>query len=170
MAVSQSNVSIIERFLSGYDFEEAKAAFLILSRVSAGRKLDLVARQKAQMAEDGWLRFDGGPADVPKGHDYTVFHGVTYIRTPEASMRLAQEAAKTMTETPTKQEKKKADLSMRETDKLCLTCGNAMVYEPICGGCRLGRIGFAGRYVCTDDMDHEFYVLREGIILPNQGD
>ena len=57
---------------------------------------------------------------------------------------------------------------MKPTDRVCPLCGEVMAWEPICPGCALGRMGFAGRYVCMDDFAHEFYVLRDGIELPNR--
>jgi len=64
--------------------------------------------------------------------------------------------------------KAKADLTPRRTDKHCLECGEEMIFEPICGGCALGKMGFQGRYVCMDDMTHEFYVTKPGVELANR--
>lgn len=77
-------------------------------------------------------------------------------------------AAEGQAQAETRNPQPKSDLSMKATDRKCPTCGDVMAWEPICPGCALGRLGFAGRYVCMDDMTHEFYVTKPGVELSNQ--
>lgn len=175
------------RVLKNHPFAAVKRVFIQLQREYLGIKQEQVQLFKEHAKTIGWEEFDGSPEDVPKGYDWGKIGHIIYIRTPQARQKemeevkeyherlqeykdKAQTALKKAAVGEPAQEKRKTDLSMKMTDKICITCGGQMAYEPICPGCKLGRHGFKGRYVCTEDMDHEFYVLRDGIILPNQGD
>ena len=80
----------------------------------------------------------------------------------------AKKAASPVSPSHTAPGQPKTDLAPQRTDKHCPLCGEEMIYEPICCGGALGRLGFAGRYICMDDMTHEFYVTKPGVELPNK--
>lgn len=179
----------IYRFLTAFHPDKVKKALVIWNRERLGVKKEFVENTKLILKRGRWEEFTGTQEEIPKGYEWTKLGHKLFVRTPGArnqvqieieeliedrklSQQRAQELRDEMTaaKADRDKEKKKTDLSMKMTDKICITCGGQMAYEPICPGCKLGRHGFKGRYVCTEDMDHEFYVLRDGIILPNQGD
>lgn len=184
MDADMETVDVIYRFLTAYKEESVRNAVRLWSLERTGAKKDFFNQQKELMKRGRWEEFPGTINEIPSGHEWTQLGRKIFIRSisnkNQAEIDIldriheledkANESFATENKSHGTKGKPKSDLSMQQTDKLCIHCGGAMVYEPICSGCRLGRIGFRGRFVCMEDMDHEFYVLREGIILPNQGD
>lgn len=161
--MNSDRLNQLYHFLSSYPIEEVKAAYRLVFMEKKKIEMDKLKALKNSLLGSGWRQFDGTPDQIPEGFQWFGVGDKILIRAFEDIP--VPEPQKT---NGVKQQK--TDLSMQETDRICPTCGGTLAYEPICGGCRLGRIGFQGRYVCMEDMDHEFYILREGIILPNQGD
>lgn len=183
--VNIEHVDIIYRFLTAYDFSDVRVALLLYNRERQGIKQEFIQNQKDLLSRGRWEKFDGAMEDIPKGYEWTLLNRTIYIRTPTNRNQVEIEVQEKIDnrkeeqvdveqilrdEIQTATQRPKTDLSMKPTDRICITCGGVMAYEPICPGCRLGKLGFKGRYVCMEDMDHEFYVLREGIVLPNQGE
>ena len=165
----------IYRFMTAYPFDLVKDGFLLLHRERLQLQKERTERQLEKIRSLGWVEIECG-SEIPDGYEWNKLGEKTFVRSPAATRAAHQlmaqefEARKQLKVDQKITTKKKTDLSMKATDKICITCGGTLAYEPICAGCRLGRLGFKGRYVCMEDMDHEFYVLRDGIILPNQGD
>jgi hypothetical protein len=159
---------------NAYGYERVKKCFLGLHKdfISRRKKYNDEARaaEEAILAEeDGWIEFDPSIDPRKPGEEWRVLDNRYFKRKFEQTRYHGGSNDSGISEA-VDIAKPKADLSMQPTDKICIECGGTLAYEPICPGCRLGRLGFKGRFVCMEDMDHEFYVLREGIILPNQGD
>jgi len=165
----------IYRFMTAYPFDLVKDGFLILYRERLQLKKEQTERQLERIRSLGWEELEEG-REIPSEYEWNKLGSKIFIRSPAATRAANQlmaqefELRKQSKADQKAAVKKKTDLSMQQTDKICITCGGTLAYEPICAGCRLGRLGFKGRYVCMEDMDHEFYVLKDGIILPNQGD
>ena len=167
----------LKTILLAYGYEKAKEAFIEMHKefIENRRlfKTESAAREAIILSgQDGWSEWKnkdyGDNAPKPEGHEWFVLDGKLYTRPIPGFRGKGQIIIETSEDVVT--EKQKTDLSMQQTDKACIYCGGALAWEPICPGCRLGKLGFRGRFVCMDDMDHEFYVLREGVVLPNQGD
>lgn len=121
------------------------------------------AHLRGERIKDGWTIYTG--EWPPASGQWMKLGNVTYTRgmpiPPEYSAAPVSAASRS-TGNGTK-----TDLSMKPTDCKCPACGEVMAWEPICPGCALGKMGFSGRYVCMDDMTHEFYVTKPGVELPN---
>lgn len=173
--MSKEQVDQIYRFMTAYPFEEIKEAFIILNRDKLQVKQEYVKTALETFAQEGWEQFEGGREEIPEGCEWSALGSKIFIRTPERFKEILEQKRvaymkEVESQPPPDPSKPKTDLSMKPTDKVCITCGGVLAWEPICPGCKLGKSGFVGRYVCMEDMDHEFYVLREGLVLPNQGD
>jgi len=152
--VDERQLDSINSYLDAYPADLVRQALRRRQRHARGERI-----------AGGW-RIWTGPGEIPpKPLEWRKINGVVQYRDPPPAEHRFQAppAAK-----PRSQDRPKTDLSMKPTDKTCPLCGEVMAWEPICPGCALGRMGFAGRYVCMDDFAHEFYVLRDGIELPNR--
>jgi hypothetical protein len=158
----------IYRFMTAYPFEAVKAAFVLLNRERLQVKTDIVEAVKQQLKASGWEEYDGAPGDVPPGMEWHQIADKVYVRTPVLKAPPEASAVDLGMRKKAESSRKKTDLSMKPTDKVCPLCGEVMAWEPICPGCKLGRQGFRGRYVCMAEWDHTFYMTREGVDLPNR--
>lgn len=170
----------IYRFLTAYPFDQSKEAFILLNRERLKVKVDLVSSTKERFESLGWKELAESIVDIPEGHEWTKINDKIYVR--ESSAILNEVQARTSKRTAEREDaaaiasgpsgKKRTgtrtDLSMKPTDKVCPLCGEVMAWEPICPGCKLGRQGFKGRYVCMAEWDHTFYMTRDGVDLPNR--
>lgn len=152
-----------------YGYREVKDCFRQFHRefIAGYRKWKNEAEAEKALIETesgGWVRHDVNDGPPPENHEWMEINGQLYIRPFEAANHAptSQEQANLAEPLP------KTDLSMKPTDKVCPLCGEVMAWEPICPGCKLGRQGFKGRYVCMADFDHTYYMLREGLDLPNR--
>lgn len=161
--MNSDRLNQLYHFLSSYPIEEVKSAYRLVFMEKKNIERQKLEALKGSLLGSGWKPFNGTSDQIPDGFQWFGVGDKILIRSFEDIPPPEPRSTKD-------EQKPKADLSMQETDRICPTCSGTLAYEPICGGCRLGRIGFQGRYVCMEDMDHEFYILREGIILPNQGD
>lgn len=164
----EDNIDQIYRFLTAYDFKEVKEAFKLLNREKLSIKLEYLKRRKKELSENGWEEFHG--EEIPVDHEWFKIGERIFIRSFEKRDRILidQIQDQSLTHESVNQGSPKTDLSMNPTDKVCPLCGEVMAWEPICPGCKLGRQGFKGRYVCMADFDHTYYMLREGLDLPNR--
>lgn len=152
--VDERQLDSINSYLDAYPADLVRQALRRRQRHARGERI-----------AGGWRIWTGPGETPPKPFEWRKINGVVQYRDPPPAEHRFQAppAAK-----PRSQDRPKTDLSMKPTDKTCPLCGEVMAWEPICPGCALGRMGFAGRYVCMDDFAHEFYVLRDGIELPNR--
>lgn len=158
----------IYRFMTAYSFKDVKAAFVLLNRERLQVKTNIVEAVKQQLKASGWEEFDGAAEDVPKGMEWHQIADKVYVRAPVLKEPAEASAIDLGVRKKAESSRKKTDLSMKPTDKVCPLCGEVMAWEPICGGCKLGRQGFKGRYVCMNEWDHMFYMTRDGVDLPNR--
>lgn len=163
--MNQDRLNQLYHFMSAYPLDELKAAYTLLFLEKKNMKAEIRESVKAELLGTGWTKFDGTYDQVPKNYQWFVVGDSVFVR--KITDTLPDEVVVGLSKNKVKP---KTDLSMKPTDKICITCGGTLAFEPICPGCKLGRQGFTGRYVCMEDMDHEFYILKEGVILPNQGD
>lgn len=179
----------LKTILRAYGYEKSKEAFVELHKEFVENlrsfKNEKAAKESLVLSgQNGWFEWEykdrGEGFQMPEDHEWFVlnnklFARKTAVRKPVGGVVSSESNGITDTERVLASEilearkRPKTDLSMKPTDRVCITCQGTLAYEPICPGCRLGKLGFKGRYVCMDDMDHEFYVLREGVVLPNQG-
>lgn len=126
------------------------------------------AHLRGERIAGGWQIYRGSGEPPAEAGDRMKVNTLWYTRERPTAPPEARQAPKVATSNGGTNGGKKTDLSMKPTDRKCPTCGEVMAWEPICPGCALGRLGFAGRYVCMDDMNHEFYVTRQGVSIPNR--
>lgn len=171
--MDQLHINDIAGFLDAYTVDEVKEAFKVFAAKIRG---DHVAWKKRMGADELiWRQLDDGIQTQEKmiyiqdnGLDWRIIKDKLMVREPIRTPLPTDDIQNDNVSEGNP--KPKTDLSMQQTDKTCMYCGGALAWEPICPGCRLGKLGFRGRFVCMEDMDHEFYVLREGVVLPNQDD
>lgn len=165
--VSDRQIDTILTFLSAHPRDQVMSA---LKRYNTHLRGERIAA--------GWRIFAGTGEPPAEAGDRMKIGSLWYVRerlvapgrpVPVASRSpSANGTAEGQAQPATRNAQPKTDLSMKPTDRKCPTCGEVMAWEPICPGCALGRLGFAGRYVCMDDMNHEFYVTRQGVSIPNR--
>lgn len=162
------NIDQIYRFLSAYNFEEVREAFKLLNREKLSIRLEYIERRKKELSENGWEEFHGD--EVPANHEWFKAGERTFIRSFEKRDQIFKDNIQDqpVAHESANQTSTKTDLSMKPTDKICPLCGEVMAWEPICPGCKLGKQGFKGRYVCMAEWDHTFYMTRDGVDLPNR--
>lgn len=166
----------LDVIFSAYEYKALRKAFIRAHKQYRATMLNL-ASKTTKMEDDrlsDWTLYkhdDGIPP--PENHEWMELNGSMFIRpiknAPEPPAVIAQES--TIHNDGKRKDArldKKTDLSMKPTDKKCPLCGEVMAWEPICPGCKLGRQGFKGRYVCMADFDHTYYMLQEGLDLPNR--
>lgn len=153
-------VSQIKNFLSAYSFNDVKQALKMLAREKSGIKNEWLDAMRTQIESEGWMVSPENEKPT-NGVEWMEIDDVIYIRP-------ITETRQPTTSKQSQNNKKKTDLSMKPTDKKCPICNEFMAWEPICPGCKLGRQGFKGRYVCMNEWDHTFYMTREGVDLPNR--
>ena len=160
-------IDTILTFLSAHPVDQVRAALKCYN-----------AHLRGERIAGGWRIYAGAGEPPGEAGDRMRVGSLWYVRErPPATERAvptvirspsASDAAAGHPQRATRNAQPKTDLSMKPTDRKCPTCGEVMAWEPICPGCALGRLGFAGRYVCMDDMSHEFYVTKPGVELPNR--
>lgn len=155
--IAAKEVDTIVTFLSAYPGDRVRAALRSWIAYRRGERLDA-----------GWKIYTGAGDPPAEAGDKMQIGSLWYTRERPPARLQARQAPKAATPNEGTNGGKKTDLSMKPTDRKCPTCGEVMAWEPICPGCALGRLGFAGRYVCMDDMTHEFYVTKPGVELSNQ--
>jgi len=158
----ERQIDTILTVLSAYPREVVKAALK--------RRND---HQRGERIAAGWRIFRGSGEPPAEAGDRMRGGSLWYTRERPATPPIATTGGTRSVAAGSANESgsgatRKTDLSMKPTDRKCPTCGEVMAWEPICPGCALGRLGFAGRYVCMDDMSHEFYVTKPGVELPNR--
>jgi len=154
-----SRIKTIITYLSAHQPAEVKEAVKIWARMNVSMRLE----RKEGMAGNPWRPLAAGE-DVPPDHDYMTINGQVMVRLSAAAQQSQQQQAVGRVARP-RLSAPRADTTPAMTDKKCPACGEPMVYEPICPGCKLGRQGFAGRYICTDNTDHDFYVPRPDAVF-----
>lgn len=154
--VREREIDTILTFLSAYPRDQVKAA---LKRRNA--------HHRGERIEAGWQIYTGEGKPPAEAGDRMKVKSLWYTRERRASPEV-RHMPKAATANEGTNGGKKSDLSMKPTDRKCPICGEVLAWEPICAGCALGKMGFRGRYVCMDDMSHEFYVTKPGVELPNR--
>jgi len=166
----QAQIRQVYMFLTAYNSSVVENAIELWNENRKKERQQQLKHTEDLLAAGYWKQFPGSMNEIPKDHEWTMINEKIFIRSYEdrdfVFSKIYEENEKIK---HTGVQISKQDLSMKKTDKQCPLCGEMMVWEPVCGGCKLGKIGFGGRYVCMDDMTHEFYVLRQGVeSLPNR--
>lgn len=157
--VSDRQIDTILTFLSAHPRDQVMSA---LKRYNTHLRGERIAA--------GWRIFAGTGEPPAEAGDRMKIGSLWYVRERPVTPERPTPGVKRFTPvngTVGHAQPPKTDLSMKPTDRKCPTCGEVMAWEPICPGCALGKMGFRGRYVCMDDMSHEFYVTKPGLELPN---
>lgn len=151
-------IDTIITFLTAYPRDQVRAA------IRGWR-----AYRRGERVAAGWRIYPGQGTPPAEAGDRMQIGSLWYTRErPSPASAPQNRATPSVAAVADGGERPKTDLSMKPTDKHCPICGETLAWEPICPGCALGRLGFAGRYVCMDDFDHTFYVTKPGVELPNR--